>query len=197
MKLRPSQDSTPLDPEQLEGLIPDLQTQTELNEFEALNIRQALVWAQKSRKLKKNLITVTGLLDLHKRMFDQTWKWAGTYRKTETNIGIEPRKIPDELYKLCGDVLCWIDNKTYPLDEIAARFHHRLAYIHPFPNGNGRHARLAANLLMEYRGEQRFAWGVVDLVNKGQSREEYLKALREADSGKIDQLLKFAKSGSP
>lgn len=195
MKFNDIPGATPLDEETLRGLIPNLTTQGELNEFEAKNIADAISWTSSSRKLKKDLLSVSGLILLHKKMFDQTWTWAGQFRTRETNIGVNPHRIQTDLGILLGNVQFWLDNKTYPIDEIAIRFHHRLVWIHPFPNGNGRFSRLATDLLLEFNHQEKFKWGQQDLAYANQDRELYLKALRLADrSDDYEELLKFAKS---
>jgi Fic-DOC domain mobile mystery protein B len=128
---------------------------------------------------------------LHRRMFDQTWKWAGEYRRTERNIGVPVHEIRERFMALCGDVRYWIENKTYSQDEIAVRFHHKLTLIHPFPNGNGRHARLIADMLVMKLGRPSFTWGSANLVKEGEARAKYLEAIRAADNGDIQPLLKF------
>jgi Fic-DOC domain mobile mystery protein B len=187
--------ATEINPDVLQGLIPNLTTQAELNEYEAKNIADAMIWASTSRSLKKDLLSATGLFALHKKMFDQTWKWAGKVRSEQTNIGVAPEKIQNELGVLIGNVKYWIENETYKFDEIGVRFHHKLVWIHPFPNGNGRFSRLAADLLMEFNGHERFNWGSVDLVANEVERQKYFSALRLADTKmEYGPLLKFAKS---
>lgn len=139
--------ATALDPEEALDLIPPLATRSELNEFELGNIAACIVWAGRSRRIKKSLLEVSTLQVLHTRMFDKTWKWAGQLRKTQKNIGVEAWRIHGELQILLDDLTFWIDHETYGQREICARFHHRLVSIHPLANGNGRHARLAADLL--------------------------------------------------
>jgi Fic-DOC domain mobile mystery protein B len=131
---------------------------------------------------------------LHSRMFDQTWKWAGQYRRTEKNIGIPAYQIREQLWVLLGDVRYWIEHGTYSPDEIAVRFHHRLVVIHPFPNGNGRHARLIADVLAIKMGRPAFTWGATDLVRPGEARAQYLEAIRAADKGEMQTLIAFARS---
>lgn len=195
MKLYDAPGATPLDDEAMRGLIPNLTTQGELNEFEAKNIADAIIWASNSRKLKKDIISVSGLILLHKKMFEQTWTWAGQFRTRETNIGVTPHRIQTDLGILLGNVQFWMGNKTYELDEIAIRFHHRLVWIHPFSNGNGRFSRLATDLLLEFNHQEKFKWGRQDLAQANQDRELYLKALRLADnSDDFSELLKFAKN---
>lgn len=195
MKIKNPPGSTPLEDEDLQGLIPNLTTQGELNEFEAQNISDAIVWAKRSRTLKRDLLSVSGFKLLHQKMFNQTWKWAGEFRKRETNIGAPPERIQNDLAVLLGDVQYWLKNETFPLDEIAVRLKHRLVAIHPFANGNGRHSRLVADLLMEFNQKSAFTWGRQNLVTESPHRENYLKALRIADrESEYGPLLKFAKS---
>ena len=127
-------------------------------------------------------------------MFDQTWKWAGHYRKTEKTIGVPFHEIPERLGILFGDARFWIENATFSADEIAIRFHHRLVSIHPFPNGNGRHGRLLADVLVMKLGRPAFSWGSKDLVKQGEARDKYLAAMKTADKGDIRPLLEFARS---
>lgn len=193
MRIKTPTGATPLDSETLQLLIPNLTTQTELNEFEAQNIADAMLWAANSQSLKKNLISATGIVRLHKKMFDETWQWAGKFRWKQTNIGVSPETIQNELGALLGNVQYWLDNKTYPLEEIAVRFHHKLVWIHPFANGNGRCSRLAADLLLQYNRGQKLNWGSQDLAKESEIRNRYLKALRLADQNDYTPLMKFAK----
>lgn len=186
--------ATPLDPDLLAVLIPDLSTQGELNEWEAENIAVALRWALRSRTLKRDLLTVTGLTLLHRRMFDQTWRWAGKFRNTDTNIGVSWHQESVLVQALCDDVRHQIETAVYSWDELGARFHHRLVLIHPFPNGNGRHARLATDLLLAYHNQPIFTWGSVSLIDDSTTRQEYLTALREADHGSFESLLRFIRT---
>jgi Fic-DOC domain mobile mystery protein B len=130
---------------------------------------------------------------LHRKMFEETWKWAGQYRVTEKTIGVPVHEIRERLMELLGDVRYWIENSTYPPDETAVRFHHRLVFIHPFPNGNGRHARLMADVLVMKLGRPAFSWGSANLVREGEARTRYLEAIRAADHGDIQPLLKFSR----
>jgi len=184
--------STPLTAEEREGLIPSYVTlRRELNEAEQANILEAEQWAF-SRK--RNVLDERFLTDLHKRMFGRVWRWAGKFRHTERNVGVDSYRIATDLRKLLDDSRYWIEHNTYPLDEISARFHHRLVYIHPFPNGNGRHARLATDLLLVALGQSRFSWGRTSLVNPGETRHAYVVALRAADGRDIRPLLEFVRS---
>ncbi len=195
MKIKGPAGATPLDKETLQMLIPNLTTQDELNEFEEQNIASGMLWASTSRDLKKNLLSATGVILLHKKMFDETWEWAGKFRWKPTNIGVEPENIQNDLGALLGNVKYQLEHKTYPIEEIAVRFHHKLVWIHPFPNGNGRFSRLAADLLLQFIGGKKLTWGSKDLAKESDVRDKYLKALRVADQkNDYGQLMKFAKS---
>ena len=184
--------STPLSPEELEGLVPSYITlRSELNEAEHANIVDAEEWAFQR---KRDTLSEKFLNDLHKRMFGRVWKWAGQYRRTGKNIGVDAYRIPIELRNLLDDARFWIEHGTYEPDEIVARFHHRLVWIHPFPNGNGRHARTAADLLLVAMGRPRFTWGRENLVDAGQTRHAYVDALRAADAHDYGPLLAFVRS---
>ena len=181
---------TPVDPDQISGLrIPMVSSLAQINSLEQANINEALRWLLTKRSIS-NLLTESFIRRLHKRMFGQVWKWAGDYRKTDTNIGVKWYLIPIELNALLSDVHYWILNKTYPPIEIAIRFKFRLVSIHCFLNGNGRHARLMADLLMQYQFNlPRFSWGQ---SLKGDVRGEYLKAIVLASKGNIKPLIEFA-----
>jgi Fic-DOC domain mobile mystery protein B len=184
--------ATPLTLDEKQGLIPSYITlRRELNEAEQLGITAAEAWAF-SRK--RDVLDEVFLRRLHKRMFKDVWRWAGEFRTSPRNIGVEPWDIPTMLRNLIEDTRYWVLHETYPPDEIAARFHHRLVSIHPFPNGNGRHARLAADLLLVKLGKSRFTWGRVSLVNAGETRRQYVAALRAADAHNMQALLAFVRS---
>jgi Fic-DOC domain mobile mystery protein B len=184
--------ATPLEPEEREGLIPSYITlRRELNEAEQRNISEAQRWAFSRRR---NALDEVFLRRLHQRMLGDVWRWAGEYRTTARNIGIEAWQIGTQLRQLLEDVRYWVDHATYPADEIAVRFHHRLVWIHPFPNGNGRHARLSADLLAVQLGQKPFTWGRVSLVEAGETRRRYIAALRAADNHDIAPLLEFMRS---
>lgn len=184
--------STPLTEEEREDLIPSyIALRPELNEAEQANILEAEEWAFAR---KRDVLDERFLTGLHKRMFGRVWRWAGKFRKTERNIGIDAYRITVELRQLLDDCRYWIEHGTYEPDEIAARFHHRLVWIHPFPNGNGRHARIATDLLLVSMGRPRFTWGRVNLVDPGETRQRYVDALRAADHHDIGPLLEFVRS---
>lgn len=192
--LATSNGNTPLSTEELTDLIPSLATKAELNEWERENILRGRGWATKDRTSPSAMVSDEYVRRLHQKMFDQTWKWAGQYRRTEKNIGVPFHEIPERLGVLVGDVRYWIENGTFSSDEIAVRFHYRLVSIHPFPNGNGRHARLIADVLTMKLGRVAFTWGSTDLIRQGEARAQYLEAIRAADNGNIQPLLEFARS---
>jgi len=187
--------NTPISTDELADLIPNLASQAELNEWERENILQAARWAlDKKSWNSKGIATEPFVRELHGRMFSETWKWAGRYRQSEKNIGVLVHEIQERLGELLGDVRFWIDHQTYTVDEIAVRFHHRLVFIHPFPNGNGRHARLIADILVSKLGGKIFSWGSAEITEISSVRTRYLTALREADKEDYTALLKFARS---
>lgn len=181
--------ATPLDADEAAELIPaSISTRSQLDEFEAANIAQALRWATDRRR---DVLAHGFIEELHRRMFGDVWRWAGGYRKSGKNIGVPPHDIASELKNLVEDVRTQIASRTLGRDEIAARFHHRLTRIHPFPNGNGRHARLATDLLLEQIGGKPFTWGAGDLIHAGEARDRYIAALRAADDKDYSPLLEF------
>ncbi len=193
MKLEYPEGATPLDPNELDGLIPTyISTQGELNSAEHANILKAETWLLS--KKSPDVLNINFLKQLHKKMFEDVWRWAGVFRRTDKNIGIDARQIQTEIYKLCQDTTYWIEKKTYTWDELGARFHHRLVSIHPFSNGNGRHSRLATDILIETNGQNKFTWGTESLVKVGELRTQYLKALKAADQGDFEKLISFIKS---
>jgi Fic-DOC domain mobile mystery protein B len=183
---------TELTEKEREGLIPSYITlRSELNEAEQANILEAEEWAFAR---KRDLLEEEFLNHLHRRMYGNVWRWAGRYRTSGKNIGIDTYRIPTELRQLLDDCRYWIENGTYEPDEIAVRFHHRIVSIHCYPNGNGRHARLAADLLLKSMGHERFSWGGKNLVDVGETRGRYIAALQAADKHDIGPLLEFVRS---
>ena len=187
--------NTALSPEEQDELIPSLSTREELNEWERQNIVVAHAWAFSRRGfMRRDVLTEDYILELHRRMFDQTWRWAGACRSTEKNLGVPHYRIREELAHLLADVRAWIEYRTYPSDEIAVRLHHRLVFIHPFANGNGRHARMMADLLAQKLERPVFTWGSADISSPGAVRRAYIEALQRADRHDIQPLLLFARS---
>jgi Fic-DOC domain mobile mystery protein B len=185
-------DQTPLTEEERKGLIPThIALRSELNELEQANIADADRWAF-SRK--RNALSEPFLRGLHRRMFNRVWKWAGDYRTTERNLGVAPYRIQPDLMQAIGDARYWMENTTYAADETAVRFHHRIVLVHPFPNGNGRWSRLAADLLIVQQGGGRFTWGSTNLQASSDVRRGYIDALHAADNHDLEPLIAFARS---
>ena len=186
-------DATPLDADERDGLLQTwITTRADLNEAEQANIDAAVAWL--ARRRGRDLLTEGFMFELHRRMFGEVWAWAGSVRRTGKNIGIDPRQIHVQLGSLMRDVPYWIAHNSYAADVIALRLHHGLVAIHPFPNGNGRHARLVADLLIADMGGQAFTWGGGTLRDVGSLRAEYIAALRAADNHDFVPLLAFARS---
>lgn len=189
---QPDNAATPLTPEEMRDLIPaHIAYRRELNEAEQENIARAQEWALNRRR---DPLSEKFVKDLHRQMLGDVWRWAGRLRTTERNIGITCWQIPVALRQLLDDTKAWIEYNTYSPDEIAVRFHHRLVQIHPFPNGNGRHSRLMADLLAMRLGRERFSWGRESLRDAGAMRQRYIAALQAADNHNIDPLLAFARA---
>ena len=187
---------TPLDEDEKEGLlIPAIATRGELDEFEQQNIEHAIQWTLTRYFMKQKIFSESFIKDVHKRMYKDVWKWAGEFRKTNKNIGVDKWSISIELKKLLDDANFWVENETYTPDEIAIRFKHRLVSIHCFPNGNGRHSRLIADIIIEKIFQKPvFTWGTANLTREGDARNEYIKAIKAADLEDYSLLLAFARS---
>lgn len=196
LELHYSDGQTPLDEEEKEGLkIKSITTQGELDQFEQLNIESAIEWIIRSNLKAENILTEKLIKDLHKKMFGDVWKWAGQFRKTDKNIGVKWTRIGIELKNLMDDTIYWIDNNTYVPVEIAIRFKHRIVAIHCFPNGNGRHSRLMADVIIEsIFGKEVFSWQTSNMIKADKTRKEYIAALRQADIGNIIPLIEFAEN---
>ena len=187
---------TPLDDDEKEGLlIKTIATRGELDEFEQQNIEQAVLWSLNRSFKPEAVFTEEFIQGLHKRMYGDVWAWAGDFRQTNKNIGVDKWQISVELKYLLDDTKFWYANNTYNPDELTIRFKHRLVSIHCFPNGNGRHSRLMADIIIERIFKQPvYSWGATSLVKEGNTRAAYLSAIKAADQGDIEPLIKFAKS---
>jgi len=193
LKLEYPAGATPLDPDEAQGLVPrHISTQGQLNEWEQQNILRAEEWVFSRRR--GDVLTVDFIKRLHRRMFDKTWRWAGAFRRSDKNIGVDWRDIEVQLRLLCLDVKTQLETRSVPLDEAAARFHHRMTRVHPFANGNGRHARLVTDVLLVRNGADRFSWGSADLEKAGDARTRYIEALRASDARDYSLLLNFVRS---
>jgi len=188
-------DATPLDPALRGDLIQTwITTRADLNEAEEENIVKAVAWARRWRGAPEALLTEDFSKNLHKQMFGAVWKWAGRYRQSELNIGIAPHLVAAEMPVMFDNARFWVENKTFPADEIAVRLHHRLTQIHGFPNGNGRHARMMADLLIEKLEGKAFTWGSATIRETGALREAYVAALQAADNHDFGPLMAFVRS---
>jgi len=188
---------TPLSEDEKEGLlIKSITSRGELDELEQLNVEKAIEWIL-DKKFKRDIILTEDFIKIvHKKMLGDVWEWAGKFRKSEKNIGVEWIKIGVELRVLLNDTKFWIENNTYPPDEIAIRFKHRIVNIHCFPNGNGRHSRIMADIIIEsVFGQEVFNWNYSNLVNPDNARKEYINSIRKADDGNIKPLIDFARKG--
>lgn len=184
--------ATPLDPNEIEGLkFSHITARGELDELEQANITQGLRWLARQRR--GDILDDAFVRKLHARLFGDVWEWAGTYRLREKNIGIDPIQIAVQLRHLLDDARYWAENGTYEPLEAAARFHHRIVKIHLFPNGNGRHARIAADVyLKQYFQHPPIAWASgFDLQADNDRRTTYITALRAADGGAFEPLMTF------
>ena len=185
--------ATPLEPDDSADLIPGhLLTRAQLNLWEQQNILAATLWTQRTRSSALDERTIR---ELHRRMFDRTWRWAGMYRRSDKNIGVDWSTIAVEVRKLVEDGGYWIRERVYDVDKSAVRLHHRLVRIHPFPDGNGRHARLWCDLLLRQNGRRPILWQGDQLGSAGEARRAYISSLRAADGGNLGPLLELLLSG--
>jgi Fic-DOC domain mobile mystery protein B len=190
----PEDGATPLDPDELHGLrLRHIASQEQLNLAEIRNIARALADRRWYSLSTSDLLDDHVLRVLHRAMFGEVWEWAGRYRTTEKNIGCDPTEIAIRVRELCEAAKYWFSD-TESLDEAGCKFHHQLVSIHPFVNGNGRHSRLATDLLMQSAGGFAFTWGRVNLVTPSDTRTAYIAALRAADRGDIGPLLAFVRA---
>ncbi|MDZ4709043.1 MAG: mobile mystery protein B [Saprospiraceae bacterium] len=187
---------TPILEDEKEGLlISTIVTPGELDEFEQQNIELAVLWSLGRSFKAEAVLTEKFIKAVHKRMYGNVWVWAGEFRKTNKNIGVDKYQIPTELRYLLDDVKLWVANNTYSPDEATIRFKHRLVSIHCFPNGNGRHSRLMADIVIEKIFKQpHYTWGAANLEKQGDTRRAYLHAIRAADGGDIQPLINFARA---
>ena len=188
------EDATLLDGEERQELIPSLTTRAELNQVERININEARLWAMRPRVLKRaDLLTDGFAHELHRQMFDQVWRWAGQFRKKEKNLGWEVHRLTEGVHNALANAQAQLEHAAYPLHEIGVRLHHQLVVIHPWPNGNGCHARLMADIVIAARGGEELTWGAgAEIGTGGDVRQHYIDAVRQADQGNYAPLLAFA-----
>lgn len=196
LKLEYEDGQTPIDENEKEGLLlKSITTQRELDEHEQLNIEKAVEWTIHNKFNQDTILSIEFIKKAHKKMFSDIWEWAGKFRKSEKNIGVEWINIGIELKCLLDDTKYWIENKTYSPDEIAIRFKHRIVNIHCFPNGNGRHSRIMADIIIEsIFGRDVFTWSHSNMVKPDETRKKYIAAIKEGDKGNIEPLINFARS---
>jgi Fic-DOC domain mobile mystery protein B len=191
--------ATPLTEAELNGLRLPLLTRAELNLAEAQNIGRAVSWLFSHRRLRPESVTREAWLkNLHRRMYGEVWTWGGQYRTTDRNLGVPYWQIRVDMHNLEADAHAWLADTTsgrYGDDECAVRFGYRLVVIHPFPNGNGRWSRLAADALILALGGPRFTWGGASFIEPDALRRKYIAALQTADTDRdFRALIKFARS---
>ena len=180
--------ATPLNLDEANGLIPTHIS----NQAELANIISAKQYYFTHKPQTEHILSADFLKQLHQKMFGLTWSWAGCYRKSNKNIGVDWPTISVELELLLDNTLYQLTHQTYGAHALAIRFHHKLVQIQLFANGNGRHARLAADLLLESQGEKSLSWGANHItLNKAETRQQYIQALRSADRGDFSPLLDF------
>ena len=195
LDLEPTSGQTPLDEDEKEDLlITTITTRGELDEFEQLGIEKAIEWTMKRKPGLGQILSTEFVRELHRMMFADIWKWAGQFRTSNKNLGVDKNQIRLDLKNLLDDCRYWMDHNVFVGDEIAVRFSHRIVTIHPFANGNGRHSRLIADILVSHGlGRPHFSWGSINLTAEGVARSAYLIALREADEGRYHSLIEFAR----
>jgi Fic-DOC domain mobile mystery protein B len=198
LELQYNKGQSPISEEEKEDiLLPTISTRGELDEFEQANIEKAIEWSMRNSFSLHEVLSLDFTKELHKRMFSDVWRWAGSFRSSNKNIGVDKFFIEQELYKLNNDCRYWIEKKVFVEDEIAIRYKYRMVSIHPFPNGNGRHSRISGDILVSHvLGRPVFSWGGKTIVEEGKVRMKYLNALCKADQGDIKPLLEFARMGS-
>ncbi len=187
---------TLLDEEEKQGLlIRTIDTREDLNEFEMKNVEEALLWVLRRSFVYTQVLDELFIYQMHQKMFGKVWAWAGKARTTNKNLGVDKFQIPVLLKSLVEDTRYWIENDTYEPDELALRFKHRLVGIHCFPDGNGRHGRMMADIIIHKIFDRDFfSWGRQNLSKHITSRKRYLDAMKAGDHFDFLPLIKFARS---
>jgi Fic-DOC domain mobile mystery protein B len=186
--------ATPLGPDEKSGLMhPHVATKAELNELENANILQGLAWLNSLPKVTTDVVLSRDfVIELHKRMFGDTWLWAGVYRQREMNIGCDPLQVGPNLHNLIEDIKCWIEFDHYPSLEVSARIQHRLVLIHPFANGNGRHSRIFTDCIRHFSlGLPPLVWAAGNLDQQNEERKNYIRGLQQADAGDYEPFIEY------
>lgn len=187
---------TPLSEDEKEGILNStIDRREELDGAEQINIEKAIKWVRTISPNIGEILSEEFIKRAHEKMFEDVWKWAGSYRTTNKNLGVDKFEIPVELRKVMDDCRYWIENTSFNPDEIAVRFKHRIVVVHPFANGNGRHSRLMGDILVsKYFKQPVFSWGSINMIKPSDARQKYLSALRKADNGNYEDLIAFARS---
>ena len=190
-----SSTTTRLSEEDAHGLIPVVLTRNDLNRLEQINIMQARTWVMRRSSIRvRDIFSQQFVKQLHRKMFDQVWRWAGDYRQSDKNIGVHHASIAIQIQQLLGNADYWLNEHIYGVTELAIIFHHRLVKIHPFINGNGRHARLFAEVITSRYNGKKLTWGRISRSEPSEVRKRYIDALRKADGGRDDAIIAFAQS---
>ena len=189
-------DATPLAHEELLGLIPTwIATRSDLNLAEFTNVNAAQTTPSWQKMPTEKLLDDLQLRRLHKAMFGNVWVWAGQYRTRNMNIGFDFARVALEVRNLLEDARFWFrESSTEQLEADACQLHHRLVSIHPFANGNGRHARFYTDLILQSKSLPAFSWGGANLVDPSDNRSRYITALQLADRGDLTALKEFVRS---
>jgi Fic-DOC domain mobile mystery protein B len=183
-------------------LIANLTTKAARNTAEAESISRTYdryIFRARKKKRDAKWLTDDLLRQVHYDMFGSIWDWAGKYRTGSVNLGVAPHLIRDLIQALCGDFTFWDSNESsMPALEIAARLQHRLTWIHPFQNGNGRHARLITDIFLHSRTLPLPQWPQTHLIAHGdQVRNDYISAMKKADEGDFVDLVRFIEACLP
>lgn len=192
---QPIDDATPLD--DTSGLkLPSnkIYSLKEIYVAEANNIALATIKYLSAPPSKKTApFSYEWLSSLHEEMFGNVWDWAGKFRQVELSIGIKAYQVPTALKELADDISYWDKNKTFDIYETATRIHHRAVQIHPYKNGNGRWSRMLANIYLRQNGSMPVKWQEDLLSKENLKRDEYIKALKEADNSDFFNLIEMHK----
>jgi Fic-DOC domain mobile mystery protein B len=176
------------------GLLVDVYTRDQLNAFEFENVNKAITKYLIRRPTDKMAsFTYSWFLQVHREMLGEVWNWAGQIRHSNKTIGIDKAQIRDALKSLENDYHFWMQSGMNH-EELSARLHHRLVWIHPFENGNGRWARLITNIHLKKYNLPLVEWPEKSFSDFSGIREKYLKALRDADNQSLQPLIALHQS---
>ncbi len=187
---------TPIDISDLK--VKGISNRAQLSVVEAENIRKVIVKYLSKRPTRKMApFDLSWFKRLHKQMFGDVWRWAGRIRREDLNIGVRWSLIETSLQELADDLAYWERDGTNVLER-ATRLHYRAVFIHPFQNGNGRWARMLANILLKRNDGSVTEWPDPELGDAASSiRGEYLTALQAADHGEIEPLMALHQRFTP